>query len=265
MADDILNPPAQEPGQGSEPQADPTPQNQEPTPEPQPEPEPQPAPSLTPEQIAEQAAEKAFQRIASWQGRRDKELFDNLGNIIDTKFRTIQPQSPAPLPNTPTDPVTLLENPDAWADAKLRAAVPRIFNEVIQQKTEQEQRYASDLIRHTGTIMDTDPLFSDKAFGEEVIKEIQGTIGGIDKSIHPSIAAKLLVNSAVTNVYRKKALSKVNPLAGNKPVAGPNGTVKPPAPAAAKPKPVKLSDEAKKLKERWGYSDEDLAKIFPEG
>jgi hypothetical protein len=50
-----------------------TPEEGEVEPEVTPEPIPEPVP-MTPEQIMAQAEERAFQRMASWSGRRDKEL-----------------------------------------------------------------------------------------------------------------------------------------------------------------------------------------------
>lgn len=239
-------------------------QEPEPTPEPvtltEPESEPEPEPiSLTPEQIIEQASERAFQRMASWQGRRDKELFDNFGNLLDTRLRDITPTPSPPLSNS-TSP-TVFEDSDAWA----RAVVPRILNEEVSKRTHAEQTFNTELIRRSAGIMDADPLFTDKVLGNEVVEEIQKNFGLIDRQLSPAIAAQLLVNSAITNVIRKRTMAKINPLAGNKPITGPMGTIVPSRSTPLKAKPIKLTDEAKKLKEKFGYSEEDIQRVFGEG
>jgi hypothetical protein len=196
--------------------------------------------------------------MASWQGRRDKDLFDSLGNLIDSRLRAVQP---LPLPSVPSDPATILENPDAWAEAKLREAFPRILDQEVQRRTQQDTQHASEVVRHTGMLMDSDPLFQDKELGGEVIGEIQKNFNTV-RGLNPDVAAQLLISNAVAAVYRKKTITKTNPLAGNRPATGPIGTVKAPVALVAKPKPIKLSDAAMELKKRWNYTDEDLAKVF---
>uniref|UniRef100_A0A6M3LM82 Uncharacterized protein n=1 Tax=viral metagenome TaxID=1070528 RepID=A0A6M3LM82_9ZZZZ len=245
------------------------PEGQEPEPTPQPTPEPEPAPEQTPEpppppppptqeEIMRQAEERAFQRMASWQGRRDKDLFDSLGNLIDSRLRSNQPP---PVPSPPSDPATILENPDAWAEAKLREAFPRILDQEVQRRTQQDTQHTSEVVRQAGAIMDSDPLFQDKELGSEVIAEIQKNFNTV-RGLQPNVAAQLLVSNAVSAAFRKRTLTKTNPLAGNRPVTGPMGTVKPPVAPVAKPKPVKLSEEAAALAKRWNYSAEDISKVF---
>lgn len=225
-------------------------------------PPPPPPPPLTPDEIIQRAEERAFQRMASWQGRRDKDLFDSLGNLIDSRLRTQQPPPPPPA----SDPATILENPDAWAEGKLREALPRILDQEVQRRTEQEQRHAGEVIRHAGAMMDGDPLFQGaegQKLGNEVIGEMQKNFGSV-RGLNPQVAAQLLVSNAVASIVRKKAGLQTNPLAGNKPTTGPIGTVKPPPAPAVKPKPVKLSSEAAALAKRWNYNEEDIARVFGE-
>jgi hypothetical protein len=231
---------------GSEPVADPPPA--EPI-EPVSPPEP---PALTTDQIMEQASEKAFQKIASWQGRRDKYLFNALGDMIEKKVSNIQQQA------EPLSSVDYLNNPEGWA----RIVVPKILNEEISKQTHAEQKFTSEVIRVAGGMMDGDPLFADKALGKDVITEIQKNFGNLDRKIPPNMAARFLINDAVTSVYRKKSGQKPNALAGNVP-GKVHGSINPPA-SAAKASPVKLSDAAEKLAKRWGYSTEDISKVFKE-
>jgi hypothetical protein len=215
-----------------------------------------PASPLTPDQIMEQASERAFQKMASWQGRRDKDLFDNLGNLIDSRLRT----TATPPPRPSTDPATMLENPDAWA----RNIVPRILDEEVSRRSNADQQFNTELIRHASAAMDGDALFTDQALGNAVVEEIQKNFGTVNRNIPPALAAQLLVNSALANVVRRQAQTRTNPLAGNTPVKGPMGTVTPPAPKPAKAKPVKLSEDARALAKRWNYSEDDIARVFGE-
>jgi hypothetical protein len=257
MDDETLITP--EPGQDQEPEPE---TNPEPTPEPTPEPEPEPTPAmpqLSQDEIVRQAEERAFQRMASWQGRRDKELFGALESLIESKMpKTAQPQ----IQQTAIDPATLLENPGAVLESVLRESVPRIFNEEISKRSQAETRFNQDLIRNAASVMDSDPLFSDKALGNEVVQEIQKAITQIDRNLPPQVAAQLLVSSATASVFRKRATTKTNPLSANRPATGPIGTIAPPAAKKASTPTVKLSEEAMKLKKRFNYSDEDLARIF---
>lgn len=221
-----------------------------------------PAP-LTPEQIAAQAADLAVQRMQSWQGRRDKDLFENLGNFIDSKLRSVSPP-PQQIP-TKIDPAELLTKPEEVLQSMgyVRAAdIPTIMQQQVQNMTKAEQNYSAEVIRNAAAAMDADPLFTDKEFGNEVVAEIQKNFGSLSRQLPPNVAAQLLVSNSVANVYRKKAGLKANPLAGNKPIDGPNGTIKPPATPPRAVKPVKLSEHAERLAKRFGYKEEDLAKVF---
>jgi len=213
-----------------------------------------PAPP-SPDEIIRQAEERAFQRTASWMGRRDKDLMDHIGNLIDSRIRTV-----APLPAS-TDPTSILDDPDRWTESKIRAAVPQILNEEIQKRMQADQGYTAGVIQHAARIMDSDPLFEDKTFGAEVVAEAQKQFGTLQKNIPPDVAAELLINKALASVNRRKMLEKKNPLAGNQPGKVVGGITAPPAPAA-KPKVPKLSESAQALAKRWGYSAEDLAKVF---
>jgi hypothetical protein len=219
-------------------------------------------PQLTADEIIRQAEERSFQRTASWIGRRDKDLLDNIGNLINSRIPKQQYQPP---PQPKVDPAALLDNPgEALRQMGFVSAadVPRLVHETIGQATAAEQRYNADLIQNAAALMDSDPMFADKNLGNAVVNEIQQSFATIDRRLPPQVAAQLLVNGAVTNIARKATMAKSNPLAGNKPVSGPMGTVKPPVAPAAKAKPIKLSAETAALAKRWNYSQDDLARVF---
>ena len=244
MADDTLGTPT--PGQEPEPPTAPEP---EPTPAPTPEPEPT---APTADDIIAQAGEAAFQRMASWQGRRDKDLLDNVGQIIDSKMTQSQPA-----PET-----TMYDDPDGWVEKKFQEKIPQMMDQEIYRRTTQDQQYTSEVIRYAGSLMDKDPMFADKDLGNEVISEVQKNFGSLNKGLTPDVSAQLLVSNAFSNVMRRRNV-KGSPLAGNT-GAGNVGGITPPAGTPPKAKPVKLTDEAQKLADRWGYSEEDLGKVFGE-
>jgi len=220
-----------------------------------PEAPPETPPPLTPEQIADMAAEKAFQKVASWQGRRDKDLFDNLGNLIDTRLSNIRPPEPPP----PATDVNIFDDPDRWA----KTVVPRIIDEEVNRRTKADQNFTSEVIRIAGKAMDSDPLYADAALGKEVVEEIQKNFSSLDKRNRPEVEAERLVLRSYQAVQRRK-MQKQNALSDNKPANAPIGTVSPPAKTATKPASVNLSKEAAALAKRWGYSQEELAKVFKE-
>jgi hypothetical protein len=198
----------------------------------------------------DKAADKAFQRMASWQGQREKALFDSIGNLIEARLPKQASQ--------PEENVTIEENPEAWA----RKIVPQILDDVLIQKTKAEQTFNASLIQETAALMEADPLFRDQTLGNEVVQEIQRNFG-VAKGLNPKVGAELLVGKALREVTRHRSLAKTNPLAGNQPVKGPMGTVTA-APVKPNVKPVKLTEEAENLKKRFGYSEEDIARIFKE-
>lgn len=249
MDDDTLVTP--DPGQEPEPANEP-----EPTPGSTPEPTPEPTlepPPLTADDIISKAGEQAFQRMASWQGRRDKDLLDSVGQMIDSKMTSSQ---------STDEPITMLDDPDTWVEGKFKEAIPRMMDAELQRRGSQQQQYTSEIIQHAGRLMDADPLFSDKDLGNEVIAEVQKIFGTVNQNVSPDIGAQLLVSNAYSNVMRKRNV-KSNPLAGNTGAAGVGGVT---APVTNKPnvKPVKLTALAQKLAERGGYTDEDLARVFGE-
>ena len=215
------------------------------------------APELTTAEIMAQADERAFQRFASWSGRRDKELLDAVGNMINQR----PPSAPA-TNQAQSDPATILDNPDAWVEERIRQTAPRVLSEEINRLSAVERNYKSSLIQHAGQIMDTDPLFADKVFGNEVIGEIQQLFGSVNKSLPPDVNAQLLISNAVTNIYRKNAAKKVNALAGNTGVKPGVGGVKPGNPPPVRGKVIKLSPATERLAKRWGYKEEDLQRVF---
>jgi hypothetical protein len=222
-----------------------------------PDPVPEPV-QLTPEQIMAQAEERAFQRMASWSGRRDKELLDTIGGLIDQKFQRTQQ-----IEAEPTEPASILDDPDGWAERKIRQLAPKVMYEEQTRISTADKNYTSALIQNAGRMMDNDPLFADKEFGGQVIEEIQAQFNNINKQLPPDVNAQLLINSAVANIYRKKGV-KTNALSGNTGVktgvGGISSSGKTPAPAKA----PKLSPDAQRLAQRWNYKAEDLERVFAE-
>ena len=259
MADDTQTTPEPS-GQPTEPTPEPTPAEPvEPTPEPEPAPEP---PQPTPAELAAQAEERAFQRMASWQGRREQVLLDSIGNMI----RSIQPQQQVQQPaNDPQiDAAKFLENPGQALSQMLRTEVPKIFQETVSTQSRAQQAHTNDVIKNAADIMQSDPLFAGKEnteFGTSVAKYVVENLHTMDRSIPPKLAAKLLVQDAVLADNRQKAI-KGNPLAGNKPVTGPMGTISAPAKQPAKSNPVKLDSATKQMARVLRISEAEAAKML---
>jgi hypothetical protein len=220
--------------------------------------EPPQPPQINPDEIVE----KAFQRTASWMGRRDKDLIDNISNIIDARIRNIVPPQAPPQPMT-SDPAALLENPDAYLEARFKTAVPRIIDQEITRRTQREQAYFTNTVKNTARLLDSDPLFDDKALGAEVVAEIQARLPHVDKRLPEDVQAKLLVSDSLAAVYRKQRMAKVNPLANNTPGKAP-ATQGPPAATKPSVKVPKLDAYTMKWAKEWGYKDEDIAKLYGE-
>ena len=251
MENDTQAPP-EDAGQVAEPVAEPTPETAPPETVVETPPEMPPPAPLT----AEEIEERTFQRTASWMGRREKEFSDNIlrnvTQVLDQRLSQFQQ------PNVePTDVASVLDNPDAW----LEKSVPRIIDKEIGRRTRADQNFTAEIIRHAGVQMDSDPLFENKDLGAEVIGEIQKNFSSIDKRMPPALAAKMLINDAVSSVYRKKMGTRTNPLAGNKP-GNVTGTIKPPARQTPQAAPIKLDDMAKKVANWFGNTDKEISEML---
>lgn len=252
MENDTQAPP-ENPGQVAEPVAETTQETAPPETAVETPPETPPPAPLT----AEEIEERAFQRTASWMGRREKEFSDNIlrnvTQVLESRLSQLQPRPPEPV----TEIATVLDNPDAW----LEKTIPKVLEKERTRVAQANQNFTSEIIRHAGRQMDSDPLFENKELGAEVIAEIQKNFGSVDKRVPPDIAARMLVNDAVTNIYRRKISTKPNPLAGNTP-GKVVGTITPPARQAPQATPVKLDDMAKKVAAWFGNTDKEISEML---
>ena len=242
----------EEPTEGAPPtdSQDPGAEPQEPQESQLPEAEAQKSPGLTPEQIVD----KAFQKTASWLGRRDQDLLQNIGSMIDSRMQTVQAPASEPEPDSGEQ---IIENPDAWFQQK--------YNTIRGQEAEYQQQYESALIQHAAKIMDTDPLFRDVEFGKEVVSEVKRNYGRVNRNLPVPDAANLMVKEAIASVQRKKSTQKTNPMQNKQPAGTGLGSVNPPKSSSAKGgKGVDLSPRAKEMAEKWGYKEDDLKRVFGE-
>lgn len=221
-----------------------------------------PPPQLTPDQIIERAAEMSFQKMASWQGRRDKDFLTNISQMIES--RVPQPQAQPAAPSI--DPATLLENPDAW----LEQAVPKVLSNYAKQEQAKVEAFNNEIVRHIGNQISTDPIFageeneSNKVARKAILDEVTSSIAKVDRSLPPNIAARVVYNEAVSGIYRKAVNTKVNPLAKNTPITGPQGTLTPPVHTSPKARPVVLDDVARAFKNAYKMTDEEVAEYLKE-
>jgi hypothetical protein len=206
----------------------------------------EPTEYMTPEQVAE-AVSRGTQDMKTWMGRRDKELFGQIGGMIDERI----PKQVQPPDEVSTE---LLNDPVS--------TVRKIMSEATTEKDRNSQRHNSDVFTHIGNAMDSDPLYQDKELGDDLVAEIKAQFqaGKIDASLSPESAAKVLQANALSNVMRNR--QGKNGLSKNQPGA-PAGALQP-GPPSLKPK-LKVPDlpaELMKLARDWGYSNEALAKLY---
>lgn len=204
------------------------------------------APTL--EQLTEAVTQKVQQGLQVWLGRRDREMLDN----IRQNWRP--PAAATPPPDTGDDLATkLLENPQA------------VIADVVRQMGSTEVKYDQDVARTSAQVMAQNPHFAeDNTLAPEVIEEIKRIYPGQPRNIDPRIAAQLVVSTATANVMTRRATTKANPLAANKPAIGPIGGIQSSPPAKPGPKPIQLDDKMHRLIKGFGFS-EDVAQELLRG
>jgi hypothetical protein len=226
-----------------------------------------PPPQYTQEQLIEMATDRAFQKLSTTEGRRHAEFVKSVSDIIDNRFRAVQPavQPPAEISD---DPAAILANSREWLRQNLAKEVPTIISEMTQREQAKVNSFNNEIVRNIGQTITSDPLFSgeetdaNKTIRKEILDEITANIAKVDRNIHPQIAARMVYSDSVSNVYRKAVGTKTNALAGNKPITGPIGNLKPSAPAQAKAKMPVLDDVAKSFKAAFKISDEEAAEML---
>lgn len=200
---------------------------------------------MTPEEVAE-AVSRGTNELKTWIGRRDKELFDRFGNLIEEK-----------IPKPQQDPTEL-------SDALLSdpvSTIRKIVSETQSEESQKVQHHNSQTFEHLGRMMDTDPLYEDKALGNDLVEEVKKQFqqGKLDQNLSPQAAASVLHANALANVMRARS---TKPGLQNKPAAG-IGNLAPGVPnSSKKTKAPKLSPDVQKLADRWGYKPEDLARVY---
>jgi hypothetical protein len=210
--------------------------------------EPQPT-FITAEQMQE-ALQKQDSSFRSWLGRRDKETFEHIGNVINERLSAQR--------ETPDEVSTrLLENP--------RDVIRSEFEAYENERTQKQTTHLNKAMETVGELMESDPLYADKDLGNEVVNEIKQmvTSNRIDYKLSPTAAGKLALADAVTAVFRKRQGAKKNPLSANTPGNTTPG-LSPPAKPKGSVKVPKLDDVTQRMAEKWGYAPEDLARIYGE-
>jgi len=201
---------------------------------------------MTPEEVAE-AVSRGTNELKTWIGRRDKELFDRFGNLIDEKIPKVQ-QDPTELSDA------LLQDPVS--------TIRKIVNESQSEESQKVQHHHSQTFEYLGSMMDSDPLYQDKELGSDLIEEVkrQFQSGKIDRTLSPKSAASVLHADALANVLR--ARQGKNALSRNKPTSGIGSLTPGIGGGAPKIKAPKLSPDVQKLADKWGYKPEDLARVY---
>lgn len=209
---------------------------------------------------ADDIIERSFQKTATWIGRRDADLLDKIGRMVESRMQGVAATNPnggqgdgSPGPSGPD----IFEDPGAWFEQSM--------TRWEQQQASQYRQFNDTTIRHAAKIMEMEPLCKDPEFGKKVVQEIYDIFGQVNRKLPPEAAADSLVKTAITNVVRSKLPGQpTNALSKNSPTNVPLGTLsgdsaKTKTPPAQK---VEISDLAQQYAAKWGYSNEDLQKVF---
>lgn len=199
-----------------------------------------------PEDPVSQIEDRLFQRFASWQGRRDKDMMQALGSFIEQKL-------PGKQAEAESDGPTVYDDPDVWFEKKLN-----------QKKQEQMQFVQKAMVSAANVVMQNPKLVPFKA---ELAKEIQRAAPRMSQNIPPEQAGAMVANEAISNYFINKASTPQNPLQNNKGVQAPVGgvmgktsTVKPQSKI-----PKNLSPQAQKYMgylQKQGVGKDDIEKAF---
>jgi hypothetical protein len=247
MADEVVDT-TEAPAEGVEP-TEPT----EPTEPVEPEPaEPQEPAYITADQMSE-ALGKQDASFRSWLGRRDKDTLSHIGTVIDERLTANQSQP------SPEDMASkMLDNPRETIRSEMDA-----YN---TERTAKQTTHFNTTMETVGTLMESDPLYTDKDLGGEVVEELKrlAQTGKILTNVAAADAGKIMLGDALSNVIRTRQGVKTNPLGGNTPQNTPGSLSAPSTPAAPKVKVPKLDALTEKMAKKWNYKDEDLAQLYGE-
>lgn len=201
---------------------------------------------------AQELLDKQASSFQSWLGRRDKETLSHIGEIIDQRIQSVRPKESDDEYST-----RLLEKPREVIRAEIEA--------FSAERSKKETTHLNKTMESVGGLMESDPLYSDKDLGNEVVEEIKKMIqsGKVGSDLPPASAGKLMLADALSNVFRKRQSKKTNPLSTNKPGGGAANLNAPAAPTK-KAKVPKLDEFTQRMAEKWGYKEEDLARLYGE-
>ncbi len=123
-------------------------------------------------------------------GRRMKSLEDSIGQILE---RLSQPQQPAPVQNTATQPVDYSDNYviQRIAEAKERGIIPEII-------TTPEDQWATN--RYLAQIEQERTATLNNAYSQGYIRQLESNKGKVDESLHAEIIAELYKDNSPFNV-----------------------------------------------------------------
>lgn len=206
------------------------------------------------DEIIERAAKAGFDRTASWIGRRDKDLLNQVGQLINgirSEFAAGRDPAQKQDDNGKEAFDAFVENPSRWLD-----------QELSRRQANVNSRFQT-IVGHAGQLMESDDLYQDRDFGMEVVNEVKNVLPTLPPNLDPRAAAELLVARATQAAIRKKGGVKGNAYSGKTAAGVPIGGVKPGSSVGGKPKVQKLSDKTEEFAKKWGYTQDDLAKIFP--
>jgi len=184
------------------------------------------------------------QRNYSRQGRRDKELFDQ----INAKFQAFQ--KPAEVKDFD------FENASQ--------SVKELVSAELSQREQAVKNFHQNVVNEAGYLMETDELFDDKELGDEVVEQFKKEFTKADLTLPPKAAAKILIGDCYKKVMQKRGSKKTTGLDKNKPQKGlktVDASVKSTKKSFNKDK---MSEAAKNFGKNLGLKDADYDRIFKE-
>jgi hypothetical protein len=203
-----------------------------------------PPPEMSPE-------EKRDHDMRSWIGRRDAEIraeMERQNQIILNEIQGIKAGPGTPAAEAPDPSV----DADAW------------FIHKTQERENAQIKYNETLVKTGTALLEQDELTrNDPELTQEIFQEIQQGHVVIDRTLAADRAARIALSEAKSNVLTRRILKKTNPLDKNKPVEVPVSGITPPATPPTPPvKLPKMSALATSAAQRWGMTDEEVAKVL---
>ena len=247
----------------------------EPTPELEPTPEPEPEPGEH-EDPMPQTGDKID--IQAWIGRRDVARETKLRNEFDEKLNQLvglvtpfiqqaqqQPQG-QPIQsqlNINPEEIDFINDPQGSFNKMAQAFTNDYIPKYNQQVTQQQTQKATQIMQGIEFLAKNDPLAKDESDKIiEIAKKVQ--LPSNFATLDAQTASKMIFTEAQNINLREKVQKKINPLAGNRPVKQPIGSVTPSIPVRPVAAQPVLSNEILEVAAKMGLTPKEAMEYLKE-